>query len=147
MCDRPCYLMTQSSVATYDFVINIVLPILVIAVANISLIARVVWQKRNHSSSWHRQRKLTLQLLCIAVVYILFWFPMAFNGLFLLFWFSNIRVLKQVQADYFLFLFYMVAILLPFISLTTLPALTRTWCNGRFRVMMRSSTIAPGRFM
>jgi hypothetical protein len=55
--------------------------------------------------------------------------------------------LAQVQADYFLFLFYMVAILLPFISLTTLPALTRTWCNGRFRVMMRSSTIAPGRFM
>jgi hypothetical protein len=146
MCDRPCYVAARSSVATYDFMINIVLPILVITAANISLIVRVVRQKRGHSSSWHRQRKLTIQLLCIAIVYILLWFPMAFNGLFLLFWFSNTCILMQVQADYFLFVLCMVAILLPFISLATLPTLTRTWCNERLRVMMRSSNIAQAPF-
>ncbi|UJR31083.1 hypothetical protein I4U23_018591 [Adineta vaga] len=84
-CGIPCYLFSNPVLATYDLIADIVVPVLVVAIANVSLIIRVIWQKRQHQVSWHRQRKLTRQLVTIAILYILFWFPLTFNGLILIF--------------------------------------------------------------
>jgi hypothetical protein len=111
----PCYETDQPAVITYDFIGNIVFPIAMITMANVGLILRVLWQKRLHHITWRRQRKLTLQLLSIAILYILFWFPLTVNGLFLIFipWLASL----DLQINYLFFLIYMVPILLPFVSL------------------------------
>jgi hypothetical protein len=72
----------------------------------------------------------------------LFWFPMAFNGFLLRFWFS--AALMQVQVDYFFFLLYMASLLLPFIMLFSLPEMTRKWFNRGFRVIAPIAHIVQG---
>ena len=107
---------------------NIVFPIAVTAVANVSLIIRVTQQRRRHHASWHRQRKLTVQLVTIAILYMLFWFPLAVNGLIISY--SSAPFALQIQLDYFFFLIYMVPLLLPFVSLSHLSGIFN-WLLGR----------------
>jgi hypothetical protein len=120
----PCYLTDQPAVATYDFLGNLVFPILVIAIANVCLMFRVLSQKRHNHIAWRRQLKLTRQLLYIAVLYMVFWFPLTFNGLIMTF--APTSTLQELQVNYFFFLIYMVPILLPFISLNFLSDFTKT---------------------
>jgi hypothetical protein len=101
----------------------IVFPVFAIFFANIFLVFRVVNQKRRHHASWRRQRKLTIQLIGIAFLYILFWFPMAIDSL--LTTFAPSYFVIQVQINYLIFLVYMVSLFLPFISLAALPELTK----------------------
>jgi len=114
----------QPAVATYDFLVNIGVPILIIAIANACLVFRVLSQKRYNHIAWCRQLKLTRQLLYIAVLYIVFWFPLIFNGLIMIF--APRSTLQELQVNYFFFLIYMVPILLPFISLNFLSDFTKT---------------------
>ncbi|CAF3623445.1 unnamed protein product [Rotaria sp. Silwood1] len=117
-CEIPCYLMDQKILATYDFIADVVFPVCAIAIANISLIFRIVWQKRRHQALWRRQYKLTRQLIFIAVIYTVFWFPLTFNGLVITF--TSSTILQNIQVECFFFLLHMVPSLLPFISLTCL---------------------------
>jgi cytochrome c biogenesis protein CcdA len=123
MCRAPCYIIDRTHLVTYDVIGTIIFPILIILIANLFLIFRVVYQKRQHHVAWRRQRKLTMQLLIIALIYIIFWFPMAFNGL--AFIFTSSYLSEQIQTNYFIFLVYIVPILLPFILLATLPELIK----------------------
>ncbi len=123
MCGAPCYVINRTNLFTYEIIGTIVFPVLIILIGNLFLIFRVVYQKRQHHAAWRRQRKLTMQLLIIALIYILFWFPLAINGLVYAFSFSYLS--QQIQTNYFIFLVYMVPILLPFILLATLPELIK----------------------
>jgi hypothetical protein len=123
MCRAPCYVLDRTNLFTYDVIGTIIFPILIILIANLFLIFRIVYQKRQHHGAWRRQRKLTMQLLIIASIYIIFWFPMAFNGL--AFIFTSSYLSEQIQTNYFIFLVYIVPILLPFILLATLPELIK----------------------
>ncbi len=137
LCLLPCYSTDQPNLAKYDFVGMDVFPIIIITVANISLIIRVVWQRRHGpAAAWRQQRKLTIQLLGIAVIYMIFWFPLAFNGFFLLFWPSP--ALKEIQVDYFFYLLYMVPVLIPFFLLANISELTKKFTRRR-----QAMTIAP----
>jgi uncharacterized iron-regulated membrane protein len=98
---------------------NIALQILIIALANIFLVGRVLWQKRNRQEIWRRQRKLTRQLLIIAVLYILFWFPLTIDGLIYNFTLSPIA--GDLQWKYFFFLPSVLAMVSPFVLLLFLP--------------------------
>jgi hypothetical protein len=115
--------INRTNLFTYEIIGTIVFPVLIILIGNLFLIFRVVYQKRQHHAAWRRQRKLTMQLLIIALIYILFWFPLAINGLVYAFSFSYLS--QQIQTNYFIFLVYMVPILLPFILLATLPELIK----------------------
>ncbi|CAF2645091.1 unnamed protein product [Rotaria sp. Silwood2] len=126
-CEIPCYLMDQKILTTYDFIADVVFPICAIATANISLIFRIVWQKRRHQAVWRRQYKLARQLIFIAVIYTVFWFPLTFNGLIITF--APSAILQSIQVDYFFFLLHMVPSLLPFISLTCLSNFMKTILN------------------
>ncbi|CAF1318271.1 unnamed protein product [Adineta steineri] len=117
-CLLPCYVTDQPSVATFNFIGNIMFPTFVITIANVYLILRVLRQKRSHHVKWRRQRKLTKQLVSIAILYIIFWFPMAINGLIMTFMSSS--VLLYIQVNYFFFLLNMIPIILPFISMNYL---------------------------
>jgi len=128
-------LTDQPAVATYNFLGNMVFPIIVIIIANICLILRVLSQKRRHhpAEAWRRQRKLTRQLVLIAILYTIFWFPLAINGLILIFVPSSI--LQEIQVDYFYFILYMVPILLPFISLSFLSNFIPIVFKGQMRTI------------
>lgn len=112
-------MIDQPSVLVYDFMGNIVGPIVVITTANVYLIFRVAWKRRHRQAAWRRQRKLTIQLLCFAGLFIVFWFPLTINGLRITFFPSSASL--DVQTDYFFFLVYMVPIFLPLITLVNLP--------------------------
>ena len=119
LCSIPCYLTDFPSQASYDFIGNVVFPIAVIATANVALIIRVIQQKRRHNASWQRQRKLTVQLVLIAILYMIFWFPLSVNGLIASY--TSAPSAIHIQVNYFFFLLYMVPLLLPFVSLSHLP--------------------------
>ncbi|CAF0923178.1 unnamed protein product [Adineta ricciae] len=123
-CGIPCYLIDYPILATYDFIADIVFPVLVIASANVSLIIRVVLQKRQHNVAWRRQRKLTRQLIGIAIIYILFWFPLTLGGLVLTF--TSSSDLLSIQVNYFFFFVHFIPGLLPFTSITSLSDFKKT---------------------
>jgi amino acid transporter len=116
-------LINQTGLFTYEVIGTIVFPILIILIGNLFLIYRVIYQKRQHHATWRPQRKLTMQLLTVALIYILFWFPLAFNALNSIF--SPSSSSRQIQSDYLIFLVYMVPIILPFILLASLPELIK----------------------
>jgi hypothetical protein len=129
--------INRTNLFTYEIIGTIVFPVLIILIGNLFLIFRVVYQKRQHHAAWRRQRKLTMQLLIIALIYILFWFPLAFNGLVYAFSFSYLS--QQIQTNYFIFLVNMVPIILPFILLATLPELIKKI----FRKQQQQRVIQP----
>jgi hypothetical protein len=123
----------DSDLYIYDMIGTILLPILMISIANILLVFRVVYKKRRRHGAWRRQRKLTIQLLGMALIYILFWFPAAWNGLFIVF--KSSYVGEELQANYFMFLANLIPILLPFILLATLPELIKKFFRRQRRTV------------
>ena len=131
-------MVDQPTLAIYDFLANIVFPVSVITLANVILIIRIVRQKRaRNQTRWSRQRKLALQLLYVAVIFIIFWIPLTVNGLILTFTSSEIAL--DLQANYFFFFVYMVPILLPFVSLSYLPQFCRKLFSRRPRRIQPSA--------
>ena len=61
----------------FDTVVNEVSPIFIVIIASISLLLRVLWQKRSMGQPirWRRQRKMTIQLLSISFLYLVLLFP------------------------------------------------------------------------
>lgn len=114
----PCYLVEYDGLATYDFIANTAVPVFVIIFANTGLIYRVIRQKRRHRAAWRRHVKLTRQLLAIASMYTIFWFPLTINGLIITF--LPQPNLISIQVNYFFFLLHLIPLLLPFISLLSL---------------------------
>jgi hypothetical protein len=76
LCEEPCYLIDQPILSLYDSIANVAVPVGIIALANVVLVVRVLWQKRNRPDAWRRQRKLTIQLLLMAALFIIMWFPL-----------------------------------------------------------------------
>lgn len=103
--------------------VNIVTPVMIIVIANILLIVRVLWTKRNRQQSWRRDRKVVIRLLSIALIYIIFWLPLTFNGLVLTFTGSETSL--NLQMNYFFFGVYMVPILIPYAASSLLKTLKR----------------------
>jgi hypothetical protein len=77
-CVQPCY-TNDPVLFNYDWVFNTAFPLMTIALANIILIVRVIRSmrktRRRQSLIWKRQRKLTLQLLALSLLYIVGWAP------------------------------------------------------------------------
>ncbi|CAF1141075.1 unnamed protein product [Adineta ricciae] len=62
---------------TYDSIFNQLLPTFTIILASVALLIRVLWQKSrlNRSIHWGQQRKMTIQLLSISLLYFVFNLP------------------------------------------------------------------------
>ena len=61
----------------YDTICHHIIPTCIIAIFSIGLLIRVLWQKSrmNRSIQWRQQRKMTIQLLSISILYLLFNLP------------------------------------------------------------------------
>ena len=106
-------------------------PIVIIAVANVTLIIRVIRQKRRceRITSWKKQRRMTIQLLSISSLYFLGWFPsMAIAVIQQL---VSPTFLMEAQVDYIYDLVYLICLLLPWVCLGLFPEFTK-WIWKRF---------------
>ncbi|CAF3600617.1 unnamed protein product [Rotaria sordida] len=124
MCSVPCYLTTYWGV--FDLLFNVIFPVCTIVIANLALIARVIYQKsivvRRTRIDWRRQRKMTLQLGIISTLYLVIWLPVGI-GLLGQIYISSTFFLDQI--DIFSFLTYLVPLLLPFVCLISMPGLMK----------------------
>jgi hypothetical protein len=84
MCgDTICYLSNDKILSTFDWIVNTGLPIVIIILANASLVVRVIRQKyrRQRIISWSKQKHMTWQLLSISSLYLIRWLPSIIIGL------------------------------------------------------------------
>lgn len=137
----PCYLVNKV-LGTFDWLAHNATPTLVNAIANIILIVRVVRQKRRQQRlfRWRQQRRMTIQLFCISMLYIIAWTPCLIAGLGQLLF--SPTFLAEVQTDYFLDLIYSISLFLPWISLALLPELS-VWIRNGFCCGRQPNAIEP----
>jgi hypothetical protein len=126
-----CYLLFNKVLGTFDWSVNNGLPMVIDVLANITLIIRVIRQKRRQQRpvTWKQQRRMTLQLLCISSLYLAAWSPSLIVGVVQILGFPTF--LAQIQTDYFLDLIYIVCLFLPWVCLGLLPELL-AWIKTLF---------------
>ena len=133
LCTWPCYFDIWS-LTIYDVFFNTLIPLLVIPIFSIALFVRVLCQKRNmrlQIFKWKRDRKMTLQLFSISLLYLLFWLPSQVFGLMNTFY---MVVLPQLQSDFIDYFVVFVHLLFPFVCLLSYSEMLKIihwpvgWC-------------------
>ncbi|CAF0808780.1 unnamed protein product [Adineta ricciae] len=141
MCgDSTCYLSDNPILATFDWIVNTGLPIFTIILANLALMIRVVKQKarRQQALPWAKQRRMTIQLLSIASLYLATWIPSITTGLMQQI--NASEYIYEFQEDYISDLTYFICLLLPAMSLGLLPDFTK-WIWKHFRRLQRPTNV------
>jgi hypothetical protein len=112
-----CYFLYNKVLSTVDWLINNGLPLVIIILANVTLVIRVINQKRRRQQTipWRKQRRLTLQLLLISCLYVFAWLPGFIIGICQELISSSF--FAQIQTDYTTDMFYLVCLLLPWVCL------------------------------
>ena len=139
VCFSPC-ILNNPLVHAFEILLNNLLPNLLIIVFSLTLLLRIVWQKhRIHQPIlWRKHRKMTIQLLSISALYLLVTFPWA------LIVFASMCGWSSDAAGewtYFTsFNSYFIALLLPFVSLSSLSGLRNRlrkalWCKRATRLV------------
>ena len=116
-----CYLLYDRDLSMYDWIVNVVLPLVVIILANVALVIRVISQKRRLQQhiSWQSQRRMTLQLLGISSLYLIAWLPTLIIGIIQQF--SDADIFTEIQTNYTLDLIYLICLFLPWVYIGLLP--------------------------
>ncbi|CAF5013350.1 unnamed protein product, partial [Rotaria sp. Silwood1] len=120
----PCY-QSYGILGMWEFTVNTSLPLIVEFCASSSFIIRIVRQKQRlrRSIQWHKQRRLTIQLLLMSTINMIFNFPISFIPLLHQ---CGLPLEYGVQAElYFFFLGYFVTFLFPFVCLVQYPELRK----------------------
>ena len=122
--DFPCYL-NHPVFGVIDSIVNNILPVIIIVLFNFILVIRVYCQKRRlrQQNVWRRQRKMTIQLLCSSVLFLVPNMPL---NIFILARLCGLKEDVGVDAQiYFDFLCYFVTFLYPFICLASVSELRK----------------------
>lgn len=124
LCGLPCYLFTNWG--TFDLFCDVIAPVLTIFIFNLALFVRAVYQSMmvvgRVQNSWHRHRKMALQLGLISFLYLSVWLPLSVIQLGLIY-ISPTFLLDYL--DTFNYLVYIVPLLLPMMCLLSMPELIR----------------------
>jgi uncharacterized membrane protein len=125
VCPDPCY-SNDFVLFYFDWLFNTIFPVVIIVVANITLIYRVIRSmrriRRRRSRMWKKQRKLTLQLLAFSSLYVLGWGPSTLVSIIQTFFLPNLYE-DAPKLYYINNSSYFVCPLQPFICLFALPEL------------------------
>ncbi|CAF1570228.1 unnamed protein product [Adineta steineri] len=123
LCGSPCY-FTDVSLSQFDFNFDLVIPIIIIMLANVTLVIRVIYQKisRQQVINWRHHRKMVLQLWIISSLYIGFWLP---NIITILVQITILPSFMDEQLETMEFIVYFIPLLLPMVCLTALPELIK----------------------
>jgi hypothetical protein len=129
-----CYLVYGTFLGVFDLVVNSSVPIVIDILANVTMIIRVIMQKRRAQQAvrWRQQRRMMMQLFCLSALYLTGWTP------FLLVEIINVvgnpTFLREVEIDYFADLIYICYLFLPWMWLGFFPEIIKwikQWCRRR----------------
>ena len=118
----PCYL-NDPVLGTIDSIANNIMPVFIMSLFSFILVIRVYYQKRRlrRPNIWRKQRKMTVQLLCCCILYLI---PNIPQNIFVFAHLCGLSKDNAVQAQlYFNFLCYFVTLLYPFLCLASFPEL------------------------
>ncbi|CAF1339985.1 unnamed protein product [Adineta ricciae] len=127
----------------FDWVVNNIVPIVFIIIANVTIIVRVVVGKRrrNQVVSWRQQRYMTIQLFNISSLFVIAWSPSIVIGLIQQA--TSTSLFVDIQLNYVMELIYLACLLLPWACMSLLPEF-RKWIWKYFdRARIGHSTIVP----
>ena len=138
-----CYLVYDKILATLDWSLNNGLPIIVISLANVTLIYRVIRRKRrvNGNIPWRKQRRMTIQLLSISCLYFFGWLPSLTIGLIQQLYSSTF--LSDFQVTYAFDLMYFICLLLPWIYFRLYPQFNQWFIQILFKRFTNTNTVRP----
>ena len=139
VCFSPC-ILENSLVHAFETLLNNLMPNLLIIVFSLTLLLRIIWQKHRvrQPMLWRKHRKMTIQLLSIAAVYLVVTFPWALVVfLRICGWSSGLADSLQYFTA---FNSYYIALLFPFVSLASLTSLRNRlkkllWCKRTTRLV------------
>ena len=112
---EPCFLQGRI-LPIWEKLVHHVLPTLLIALFNMALLYRILVQKKRFQQviRWRKHRRMAMQLLSIAALYLFLNFPIMVILLVQLI--SNLELESSLGIDlYYFFSTYMVTLLLPFV--------------------------------
>ena len=130
-CPYPCY-STQHLLFYIDWLVNTICPVLIIVIANVTLITRVMYSMRRfrrcRSRTWRRRRRLTSQLLAFSSLYVLGWIPPTTISIIEMFLLPNLYI-HRPNLYHINISSYFVCPLQPFICFFALPKLMKLMKN------------------
>jgi len=112
----PCY-QANSFIGMWEFIVNNIVPSLLVAFLSFALLMRVIRQKRrlNQPIQWRKQRKMTVQLVSISALNVIFNIPLNLVSIARL---CGLLENSGVEAQqYFYFSCYFLIFLFPFVCL------------------------------
>lgn len=119
---NPCF-YRETLLSFYDNIVHWMLPSIVIAFLNTSLIIRVVWHRRIHLGQpiqWRKHRKMIIQLLSVSIIFVIFNLPVAIYYILMLFKVLPENIDPQIYA-YFYLICYLPVLLMPLFVLFSMP--------------------------
>jgi hypothetical protein len=118
----PCY-QADLFIGKWEFIVNNIVPSLIVALMSITLLIRVVRQKRrlNRPNQWRKQRKMTIQLVSLSVLNVAFNIPLNLISLARLCGLPEDYGIDAQQ--YFYFSCYFLVFLFPYVCLISYPEL------------------------
>jgi hypothetical protein len=125
LCSEPCFYQTET-IGIYDWLVDIIIPAFSIALVNIILIIRVISRSNrliDNPERTKKNRKMTIQLLVISLLFLIFWLPIAITGLIRQFFSPTFLI--DVQYNIFFYLIYFIQLFLPFVCLISLSELKK----------------------
>jgi len=125
-CGLACYLTNSAFYLAFIISVQHLLPIFITTFANVTLVIAVLHQraKMKRSNSWHKNLRMTTQLLSVAFAYLVVWLPHCIFAAFPLFTHSNAKVTAAfLNTEYFVNLISIYACVYPFIALIGLSHL------------------------
>jgi hypothetical protein len=121
----PCIYSYFPIISIWELVCHQLIPIIIILIFSFSLFLRILWQKsRLHRTiHWRKQRKMTIQLLSVSILFLSLSAPGVFLSISYEFGLS--RDIGIYYMPYAYFFSYYVVFLFPFVCLGTLPELRK----------------------
>lgn len=121
ICGVPCFSSVSDGIyGVFDLVFNIVLPLVIIIVCNMTLIVRVVYEKisRRQVVNWRRHRRMAFQLWFISSLYLIGWMPFTITNIIQR-TFAPSFMLNELGTIYFFV--YFIPLFFPYVCLGALP--------------------------
>ncbi|CAF4073328.1 unnamed protein product [Adineta steineri] len=113
-------------IGTFDSILHNIIPTFIIVTFSFLLLVRVLWQKHRlrQRIQWRNYRKMVIQLLSIASIYLFCYFPAMI--VYLMFE-SNVSVSDSAFDYYFSSLFFIphIIMVIPFATIFSLPELQK----------------------
>ena len=133
-CGQPCYLTTTWGAV--DIFVNVFAPVLIISIANLTLIIRVIYRRATlvgrTRMNWRHQLNMVIQLVAISFTYLVIWLPAVIIQL-IQFYFDSKFLSAQLET--FFFLGYIGPLVVPFIGIGSIRHLCRRlrviWLRNR----------------